>query len=138
MQIQSEPLGPLEIPEESVVTFPFGIPGFPALRKYCLLEVKQGSRFKLLQSVELPALAFVVTDPVSLDPDYPMDDVRRIYGELGLDPAQPLAIAAIVTVPGPPTRPTANLLAPLVMGLTSRVGVQVVLHDSPYQVRHEM
>jgi flagellar assembly factor FliW len=47
-------------------------------------------------------------------------------------------VAAIVTVPKPPARPTANLLAPLVMGKNSRVGVQIVLHESTYEVRHEL
>jgi hypothetical protein len=31
-----------------------------------------------------------------------------------------------------------NLLAPLVMGVTSRRGKQVVLHDSPFHTRHPL
>jgi flagellar assembly factor FliW len=138
VHLVSEQLGPLEIPDDSLVSFAQGIPGFPTARRFCLLEVKPGSRFKLLQNVEDPALAFVVTDPVALDPSYPLDTVRELASLLGLAKDEPMAIASIVTVPPPPRRPTANLLAPLAMGMQSRLGVQVVLHDGDYRVRHEM
>ena len=138
MRVVSEQLGEIEIPEQSVVTFSGGIPGFPAARRFCLVEVKPGSRFKLLQSVEEPGLAFVVTDPVDLDADYPLDQVRAAAVEVGLEQDEPLAVAAIVTVPSPPGRPTANLLAPLAVGMRSRLGAQIVLHEHAYGVRHEM
>ena len=136
MLVESQQLGSVEVPEKAVVKFPFGIPGFPAVRQFCLLEVKQGSRFKLLQSIEQADLAFVVTDPLMEDPGYPMDLVLRLARPIGLDPEELLAVAAIVTVPPPPATPTANLLAPLAMGLKSRLGVQVVLHETSYQMRH--
>ncbi len=136
MLVQSQQLGPLEVPEEAVVDFPFGIPGFPSERRYCLMEVKPGSRFKLLQSIGRADLAFVVTDPLTEDPGYPLELVQRMAMPIGLEPKEPLAVAAIVTVPPPPATPTANLLAPLAMGLKSRLGVQVVLHETKYEMRH--
>lgn len=136
MEIESQQLGTLQVPEEAVISFPFGIPGFPVVRQFCLVEVKPGSRFKLLQCVERADLAFVVTDPLMEDPDYPLEVVQRLAAPIGLHPEEPLAAAVIVTVPPPPATPTANLLAPVAMGLESRLGVQVVLHDSSYQMRH--
>jgi flagellar assembly factor FliW len=138
MRIESEQLGPLEIPEEGIVTFPFGIPGFPTASQFCLVDVKPDSIYKLLQSTTDPQLAFVVTDPLVLDPDYPLQLVQQLACEYGLEPDEALAVAAVVSVPAPPARPSANLLAPLAMGMKSRLGVQVVLHSSPYRVRHEM
>lgn len=136
MLVESQQLGSLEVPEEAVVTFPFGIPGFPTERQFCLMEVKPGSRFKLLQSIGRADLAFVVTDPLLEEPHYPLDLVRRLAAPIGLEPEELLGVAAIVTVPPPPATPTANLLAPLAMGLKSRLGVQVVLHETSYQMRH--
>ena len=136
MLVESQQLGSLEVPEDAVVHFPFGIPGFPSERQFCLVEVKAGSRFKLLQCIDRADLAFVVTDPLIEDPGYPLDLVLRLAAPIGLEPDEPLAAAVIVTVPPPPETPTANLLAPLAMGLKSRVGVQVVLHETSYQMRH--
>ncbi|MCC6748515.1 MAG: flagellar assembly protein FliW [Deltaproteobacteria bacterium] len=136
VSIESAQLGPLEVPEADLLHFPHGIPGFPAAHRFCLVQVKPGSRFQLLQCVDDPGLAFVVTDPMLLDPDYPVNSVRSEATALGLEADEPLAVAAIVTVPPAPERPTVNLLAPLALGGRSRRGVQVVLHDSPYPVRH--
>ena len=138
MQVVSQQLGTFEVPQSSVVNFPFGIPGFPRDRSFCLLEVKADSRFKLLQSVEREELAFVVTDPLIEDPGYPLELVQRLALPIGLDPDEPLAVAAIVTVPAAPAAPTVNLLAPLAMGLKSQIGVQVVLHETQYQMRHDL
>jgi len=138
MRIESEQLGPQEIPQESVIRFPHGIVGFPGADRFCVLEVKPGSRFKLLQSTQRPDLAFVVTDPLLVDASYPVDMVHRLGTELGLDPDEPIAVAAIVCIPGAPKRPSANLLAPVAIGARTQIGVQVVLHDSPYQVRHAL
>jgi flagellar assembly factor FliW len=138
IRVESEQYGSFEIPEESVVTFPHGIPGFPTLQRYCIIEVKQGSRFKLLQSIDNAGLAFVITDPLGVDPDYPLQAIHEAAAQFGLEQGEPVAVAAIVTVPKPPGRPTANMLAPLVMGKNSRLGVQIVLHDRSYEVRHEL
>ena len=138
MRVESEQLGVLEIPAEATVVFPFGIPAFPESQSFCLVEVRPGSRFRLLQSTLRANLAFVVIDPLLVDPAYPLDQVREVAAEMGIEPDEPLAVAALVTVPPPPGRPTANLLAPLAMGMRSRTGVQVILHDSPYGVRHAL
>jgi flagellar assembly factor FliW len=138
MRIESQQLGTLEIPAESTVEFLHGIPGFPRANSFCLIEVRPGSRFKLLQCTHIADLAFVVTDPLLVAPDYPLPVVQELASHHGLEIDEPLAVAAIVTVPPPPARPTANLLAPLAMGMRTRRGVQVVLHDSPYQVRHAL
>lgn len=138
MRIESQQLGALEIPEDSVIEFRFGIPGFNHAHRFCLLEVKPGSRFQLLQCTHDPNLAFVVTDPLLVAPDYPLAAIQQLAAPAGIEPDEPLGVAAIVTVPPPPRRPTANLLAPVAIGTRSRLGAQVVLHDSPYQVRHEL
>ena len=137
MRVHSEQLGDLEIPEDNTVVFPFGIPSFPDAQRFCLLEVRPGSRFRLLQCIERSNLAFVVIDPLQVEPGYPLDHVRLAASNV-IEPDDPLAVAAIVTVPPPPGHLTVNLLAPIVMGLRSRRGVQVILHDSAYRVRHAL
>jgi flagellar assembly factor FliW len=139
IHIESQQLGHLEIPEDSVVDFPLGIPGFPHAHKFCLLEVKPGSRFMLLQCTTLANLAFVVTDPVAIDPNYPLDELRELAVEIGgLDAKEPLAIAAIVTVPPPPGTPTVNMVAPLIMGMQTRRGTQVILDSDRFLLRHAL
>lgn len=127
--------GELEIPEEHLLSFPIGIPGFPESRRYVLLDHRPGSLFRWLQSAELPDLAFVVIDPLLIDPDYPMDRIRDELSFLGLDSSEELIVLGICTVPPSPAQPTVNMLAPIGIGLQSRQGAQVILHDARYQAR---
>jgi len=138
MKVDSQQLGHIEIPEEATVSFPQGLPGFPQARRFCLVEPKPNSRFKLLQCTHQPNLAFIVTDPLGIDPSYPLPTVQSLAAHSGLEPDEPLAVAVIVTVPPAPRKMTANLMAPIAMGMRSRIGTQVILHDGPYQLRYEL
>ncbi|MEE9384455.1 MAG: flagellar assembly protein FliW [Nannocystaceae bacterium] len=116
---------------------PLGIPGFPGAREFILLDHRPGSMFRWLQSVDTADLAFVVIDPLLADPDYPVDLVRRSLGFLALDASEELVVLAICTVPPAPEVPTVNLLAPVGVGLSSRRGAQVVLHETAYNARQQ-
>ncbi len=136
MRVESEQLGTFEVAEDSVITFPYGIPGFLDARQFCILETTAGCRFKLLQNLEEANLAFVVTDPLVEDEAYPLARVQELAEPLGIKGSEPVAVLSIVTVPAPPAAPTVNLLAPLAIGPKTRLGMQVILHDSKYEMRH--
>jgi flagellar assembly factor FliW len=61
--------------------------------------------------------------------------VKKSLDFLGLPDNEELAVVVICTVPPAPAEPTANFMAPIGIGLDSRRGAQVVLHDTPYQPR---
>ena len=112
-----------------------GIPGFGQAREFVLLDHRPGSIFRWLQSLDEPSLAFVVVDPLMIDPEYPLDSVRRGLGFLELAEDEDLIVLGICTVPGAPHSPTVNMMAPIGIGLDSRLGAQVVLHDTNYNSR---
>lgn len=134
--IVSQQLGRLEVPENQLLDFPNGLLGFPHAKSFCLVEVRPGSRFQLLQSVERADLAFVVANPLIVDAEYPLDLARAVALPL-LEGDEGIGVACIVTVPTPPGVKTINLVAPLVMGVQSRRGGQVIL-PANYEVRHEL
>jgi len=100
-----------------------------------LIDHKPGSVFRWLQAVEVPSLAFVVIDPTAFVPGYPVEQVRKMIGFCDLQDDEEIAVLAICTVPPAPDEPTANFLAPLGIGLRSRRGAQVVLHDCGFDTR---
>lgn len=112
--------------------FPLGLPGFAEAREFVLIEHRPGSVFRWLQAVEIPELAFVVIDVLVYVPDFPIDDVRRSLAFCELEPDEELAVLAICRVPPPPEEPTANFQAPIGVGLRTRRGAQILLHDSRY------
>lgn len=69
-------------------------------------------------------------DPLEFRPDYPVESVRRSAGFVGLQDEEDVFVLVICTVAASPARPTANYLAPIGVGSTSRVGAQVILHET--------
>lgn len=62
MKIETTRFGTIEVPEEKVIDFPWGIPGFESVKRYILIDHKD-TPFKWLQAVDEPSLAFVVFPP---------------------------------------------------------------------------
>jgi flagellar assembly factor FliW len=133
--VQTSRFGVIAIDPERVVTLPLGMPGFPEARAFVVLDHRPGSIFRWLQSIDDPSLAFVVIDPLLVHPDYPLDLVRRSLAFVDVADDEPLALFVLCTVPPAPGTATANFMAPVGVGIHSRRGAQVVLHDSPYGPR---
>lgn len=138
MKIENTRFGTLEVPEDQLIGFPIGIIGFPEAKNFVILEHGENTPIRWLQAVERPELALVIIDPLPLVPDYPLERIRKESADLELDEQEEIAIAAVVTVPPSPQTPTVNLLAPIVMGVESRKGKQIVLHDSSFNTRHPL
>lgn len=93
--------------------------------------------FRWLQSLEDRDLAFVVIDPCQVDAEYPIDLVRKHLGFLELEEGEDCVVLALCTIPPRPAKPTVNLLAPIGVGLQSKKGAQVLLHETKYEARTE-
>jgi flagellar assembly factor FliW len=137
--IQSAKLGPVEIENEKLIAFPEGIPGFPAVRQYVLLEYDKGHPFFWLHAVEDPELAFVVTDPLIFKPDYRPALTPEELKELEIDQLDSVVVLTILTIPhDDPLKLTANLLGPLVINTKTKRGKQFVLSDQNYSHREPL
>jgi flagellar assembly factor FliW len=136
MLIETTRFGPLEIEDDRVIHFAGGVLGFPDHHRYALIQTATDPVFFWLQSLDEPALAFVVCDPTAFVPDYraPIraDDVAAL-GMEGLGDCQILVIVNKVD-----DQLTANLIGPLVIGAQSLLGKQLVLADKRYSTRHPL
>lgn len=117
--------GSLTVREQDVITL--AIHGFLPWARWVLVPLAPGHPLLILQSVEIPELAFAVVDPLVFWPQYRLPDL------LPEVPGRPedRAVFVICTL-GP--HPSGNLLGPVVVDRPSRSGQQVVL-DAPYSVR---
>lgn len=131
MKIQTSRFGMLDVSDKTLLLFPSGLVGFPAFRRFVVLDVPEDSGYQWLQSVDEPGLAFVIVDVHLLDPDFRVDVPEEGLAELDMTPADPIVIMVVVTIPsGRPDQATANLRAPLVVNLGTRKGKQIILHES--------
>ena len=87
MVVETRVFGKVEISDEKIITLPGGIIGFPDLKQFTLLydETKPQAGIKWLQSIDEPAFAMPVMDPLVVKADYdPMveDELLKPLGDL--------------------------------------------------------
>jgi len=122
--------GALEVGDDTLLTFPSGILGFPEWTRYVLLDHDTDAPIKWLQCVENPDLAFVVLDPVYFKPDYQVQLTQDAIRELDGREDDAVSVVTILTIPSEdPTRVTANLRGPLVLNHRTRRCKQLVLTE---------
>ena len=131
MTIRTGQFDEIEVSEETLLTFPSGVVGFPAVQKFVVLDVADDCQYQWFQAVEEPDLAFVIIDIHLLDPEFRVEISDEGLAELEVSQTDPVLILAVVTIPsGKPEQATANLRAPLVVNLRTRKGKQLILHES--------
>lgn len=138
VMIQSLYFGPLEVDESELIVFPFGLPGFEELRRFALLQPEADLPFYYLQSAEQGEINFVVADPFRFYPDYEFDLPESVLEEIEIRHEREIRIVSIVTLKKTIQDSTINLLAPVVINMSKKLGKQVVLHQTSYRVREPL
>ena len=127
--------GRIPVEDERIIIFPDGLLGFPSSRRFVLLETAENGVFYWLQSLDDPALAFVVIDPVHLVPDYRDRLLLSDWDREFFDPEGPATLHAMAIVTFSETGASANLQGPLLIRESDRLGRQVVLAESDTWLR---
>ncbi len=136
MEVPTTRFGTVEIAEDRVITFPRGLLGFQQHRRYCLLQPNDDACFFWLQSLDDPALAFVVTDPAQFFPDYSVPVRPEQMEDLRLSSLDDSQVFVIVNKVG--SALTGNLQGPLVINTLERLGEQLVIAEKKWTTRHEL
>ncbi|MCC6285039.1 MAG: flagellar assembly protein FliW [Phycisphaerales bacterium] len=126
----------ITIPDDRVITFARGLLGFPERRRYCLLEPGEDACFFWLQSLDDPALAFVITDPALFVPEYSVPIRPEQMSELALQRLEDAQVFVIVNKVNDAL--TGNLQGPLVINTLTRAGEQMVLAEKRWTTRHPL
>lgn len=131
MKIQTSRFGMLDVSDDTLLTFPFGLVGFPAFRRYVVLDPPEEADYQWFQSVDEPSLAFVIMNVHLLQPDFHTRLSEEGLAELDTTSTDSISIMVLVTIPSDqPDQATANLRAPLVVNERTRHGKQLILHES--------
>jgi len=136
MKIDTLRFGEIDVSEDQFFTFPMGILGFAQLKRFLIIDRGDGHPFKWLQSVDEPSTAFVLGDPLSFSPGYLAEIKRADLSALEPIEERELVLSVIMTITPDPQDISANLCAPLIFNLANRRGMQYVLNDKRYPVKH--
>lgn len=133
--------GALTYEEPSVLSFPFGLPGFEQETRFALVEQPQLAPVVYLQSLRSPELCFLAAPVRALDAAYSLrmtrEDLERLELDAARQPVQGSEVLCLALLCASENGPlTANFLAPVVVNLASRVALQAVRPDARYSHRH--
>ncbi len=130
--------GDLEIPNDKVISFKEGLPGFPQIHRFAVLEKDELAPFRYLQALDHPPIALLVVNPFLVDSEYRFDVAESDMDEIQGGGTAEVSVYAVATVPENPEHATLNLMAPIVINEKTRLGKQIVLHHSSYSVKHPL
>jgi flagellar assembly factor FliW len=121
----------MEYPEEAVITFSRGLFAFEDEQRFVLIENPATRPIVFLQSLARPELCFLALPARVVDPEYQLEIAPEDLETIGLPADETprigedlLCLTLIAVREGSPT--TANLLAPVVICMRGRKGVQAI------------
>ena len=132
-RIETTQFGALDYSDGDVYRFPFGLPGFEDRQSFLLVERAEFSPIVFLQSTEQGSLRFACAPIHVIDSCY--SAVLCENEAALLEPGSPLLTLGILTFTES-RPPTVNLLAPVILNLETRVGVQSIQLESGYSAAH--
>jgi flagellar assembly factor FliW len=118
---------------------PAGLLGFPEVKEYLIVDPAPELPVKWLQARDALPLAFVITDPFLLLPDYQAELTPLDLMDVGAHATTDLFLVAIVTLPRETTAyPTVNLQGPVLINRTNGWAKQLVLVQGTYHTQHPL
>ncbi len=138
MRLQTRIFGEIEVSEEKIITFPSGIIGFPDMTKFTLIydeEKGTNAGIRWLQSLDEPAFAMPVMDPLVVKEDYNPDVEDELLSGIGEITGDNLLVLVTVSVPADLTKMSVNLQGPIIINVDERKACQVIVDSEEYPVK---
>ncbi len=139
MKIVTKNFGEIEIADEKIIEFENGIVGFPELTQFALIhdaDRGENAGIRWLQSMQEPAFAMPVVDPLAVKEDYNPEVEDEMLKKLGEITPDNLLVMVTVTVPADLTKMTVNLQGPIVINADTRKACQVIVDGDAYPVKY--
>lgn len=139
MQIQTALFGQVNISETDIIRFPEGLPAFESEKAFVLIPLEEQSPFYYLQSLKTKEFCLLLADPFLFFPNYQVDLSENVLNQLEANTENPpLIVLTILTVPGEFKKATANLMAPVVINIDKKIGLQFIPEKADYKTKHPL
>ncbi|MBU0483734.1 MAG: flagellar assembly protein FliW [Proteobacteria bacterium] len=133
VMVKTSRFGEVEVDLDRVITLTSPLLGFPESRRFFLRAHGPDSPFMWLQSLDNPNLAFVVVQPLVVNPEYRPAVNMQVRTELEIKDDTEMDLMLILTIPaGRAKEMTANLLGPVVFNVRKRLARQMLLDPTRY------
>lgn len=137
ISFRSTRFGEITVGADKVISFSKGLPGFSALRRFILLDHDDQGLFKWLQSVDDPAVAFLMTNPVAYRPGYTVPLKKSERDELEIRNESDVVTLVMVCVSqGEKKQVSINLKGPVVFNSANMRALQSIIDRDDYPSNH--
>ncbi len=120
------------------VTLKKGILGFENLKEYELLDIKNNNTLKEFNSIEENCIGFIVVSPFEIIEEYEIVLNQDIIENLEVESPNDILIFNIITLGLTLKESTVNMKAPIVINVKNNYGMQVILEEEKYSIRHPL
>lgn len=121
--------------KDDIIAFPAGIPGFENNREFALVHLDEYTPFDWLVSTDSTGLRFAIINPMLFKPDYSPNIIKEQLENLAIDKPEDILLYTLVTIKADPRESTANLIGPVVINKTKRIGKQIIIDDEKYSTK---
>ncbi len=136
MRINTKQYGSVDIDDDLIIHMREGMPGFPDIKSFILLDSEETKPFYSYQSIDDPSLAFIIMDPFLFKPDYKVD-TSQLLKKMNWKEDEEITICVIINATHKdPRKMTANLVGPLIINAKKCEAAQMVIYDSNYSYKH--
>ena len=124
--------------DENVIFFEEGLIGFPAAKRFILVESESLSPFRILKCVDDPNIGFLVLNPRSVINTYERSIPKECWRSLEVVDKSDRLTLVISIIGKDPQESTANLQAPLLINHRKMLGKQLILTSARYSVTQKL
>lgn len=137
MTITTKLFGEISIDEDKIICFPGGIIGFPDLTEFAMIHDEEDGMASIhwLQSIQEPAFAMPVIDPLIVKEDYNPEVDDELLHPLGEFTQDETLVLVTLTVPQDLTKMTVNLKGPMIINTRNRMACQAIIEGEEYKVK---
>lgn len=139
MKINTTRFGEIEVDNSSCFEMSKPILGYDNENEFAIVQHRDDSQFRWIQSLKTPELAFVVTVAGLFGIDYSFELPEDAQELLEIQDVDDILALNIVCIPHEnPRAATINLLAPLIFNVKTHKGAQVILANSNLKVNYPL
>ncbi len=138
MKINTKIFGEIEISDDKIIFFENGIIGFPELKRFALIhdeEKASNAGIRFLQSMDEPAFAMPVMDPLIVKPDYDPEVNDELLASAGSITPDNILVLVTVSVPSDLKKMSVNLQGPFVINVEEHKACQIIVENGDYPVK---
>lgn len=137
MTITTKLFGEIGVDETKLITFSSGIIGFPELKDFLLIhDSDSNGNIKWMQSVQEPAFAMPVIDPLAVMDNYNPEVEDEYIKPLGISDESDMLVLVTITVPKNIEEMSVNLRAPIIISGETRKANQIIVDQDEYPVKY--